>query len=240
LDRAHTIFSRLKDPGNLAQVDETRARVLLAENRYTEAATVIASAVRVFENGGENALLADALSVQGTVSARLGNYNRSVDLLRYAIKVATNAGALESAGQAALSLLEEHGRTRLTQAEIYEAYHRADEFLKNSQDLEDIKRLRACASIVTRRLLGMQLTDPNFSLPAAVHAYEARFVEEALERAEGSVTRAANLLGFKHHGSLAVILKTRHKQLLAKRIPAIPRRRSIIARNTSSKRQPMP
>ena len=42
-----------------------------------------------------------------------------------------------------------------------------------------------------RRLLGRRVGDPDFSLTSAMHAYEVRFVEEALERARGSVTRAA-------------------------------------------------
>jgi tetratricopeptide (TPR) repeat protein len=67
LDRAEFIFGRLKDPGNLAQVDETRARVFLAEKRYREADLIIAGAVKTFEQGGELALLADALTVQGVV-----------------------------------------------------------------------------------------------------------------------------------------------------------------------------
>src|SRR5215210_5359229 len=41
LDRAQLIFTRLKDPGNLAQVDETRARVLVAESKYREAERII-------------------------------------------------------------------------------------------------------------------------------------------------------------------------------------------------------
>ncbi len=41
LDRAQLIFTRLRDPGNVAQVDETRARVLIAEQRYREANKVI-------------------------------------------------------------------------------------------------------------------------------------------------------------------------------------------------------
>ncbi|MBV9960371.1 MAG: tetratricopeptide repeat protein, partial [Acidobacteria bacterium] len=46
LDRAAKIFSKLNDPGNLAQVNETRARVLLAEERYEEAREVIEGCVR--------------------------------------------------------------------------------------------------------------------------------------------------------------------------------------------------
>src|SRR5215204_2907136 len=55
LDRAQLIFTRLKDPGNLAQVDETRARVLVAEQRYREAERIIAGVIKIFEQGGESA-----------------------------------------------------------------------------------------------------------------------------------------------------------------------------------------
>ena len=65
LDRAQLIFTKLKDTGSLAQVDETRARVLVAEKRYRDADRIIAGVIKTFEAGGESALLADALSVQG-------------------------------------------------------------------------------------------------------------------------------------------------------------------------------
>src|SRR5256714_13348829 len=42
LDRARLIFAKLEDSGNLAQVDETRARVFLAEKKYREANRVLA------------------------------------------------------------------------------------------------------------------------------------------------------------------------------------------------------
>jgi tetratricopeptide (TPR) repeat protein len=44
LDRAQLIFTKLKDPGILAQVDETRARVLVAEKRYRDADRVSSEA----------------------------------------------------------------------------------------------------------------------------------------------------------------------------------------------------
>jgi CheY-like chemotaxis protein len=227
LDRAVKIFSRLQDPGNLAQVNETRARVLLAEQRYDEAEKIIKFALKVFERGGEQSCLADALMIQATVLARLGYHDRSHVIFRRAIDVAANAGSSEKAGQAALSLIEEHGEKRLSEIELFESYRTADEFLKKSQDMEDIKRLRACARIMGRRLLGLQLNDLNFSLQKAVHAYEARFIEQALEQSQGSVTRAARLLGFPHHSSLAKLLEGRHQQLLDKRTPAVPRKQSV-------------
>ncbi|MFL6257720.1 MAG: hypothetical protein ACJ74T_22165, partial [Pyrinomonadaceae bacterium] len=46
LDRAQSIFTRLRDEGSSAQVDETRARVLIAEKHYREAGRLIAGAIQ--------------------------------------------------------------------------------------------------------------------------------------------------------------------------------------------------
>ncbi|HEY0173451.1 MAG TPA: helix-turn-helix domain-containing protein [Pyrinomonadaceae bacterium] len=228
LDRAQTIFTRLRDAGSLAQVDETRARVLVAEQRYRDAERVLAGAVRTLEQGDEAALLAEALTVQGVVWARLWVYDSSIGVLRRAAELAEGVGALASAGQAVLALIEEHGATwRLRPSEVYEAYVRADRLLKETQDAEDIARLRACARVVIRRLTTVQFGDKNFTFPGAVHEFEANLIERALEEAGGSVSAAARLLGLTHQ-TLGSILNTRHKQLAAKRKPPQKRLRSII------------
>ncbi len=74
------------------------------------------------------------------------------------------------------------------------------------------------------------LADPwaGFSLKDEVHRFEQRFIELALKNADGKVSRAARLLGFKHHESLNSLLKNRFQNLLDERTPATPRRRSII------------
>lgn len=228
LDRAQLIFTKLKDPGNLAQVDETRARVLVAEKRYREADRVIAGVIKTFEAGGEFGLLADALTLQGVVWARLGSFNSSMEILRQAVRVAQDSGAVTSAGLAALTLVEEHGAARrLAEPELAKVYARADDLLKDTQDAEDIARLRACARIVVKRLTGLELHDRNFSFYSAVREYEARLLEQALAEAGGSVTRAAKLLGLTHQ-SIAYLLENRHKNLLDKRTPARRRRKSIV------------
>ena len=228
LDRAQAIFNKLKDPGNLAQVDETRARVLAAEHKYPEASSLIANVVQTFDRSGESALLADAMTVQGVVWARLGSFDVSLDALRRALKIAYDAGALVNAGLAALTLVEEHGAAgRLTDAELYGLYQRADELLRGTQDVEDIARLRACARVVARRVSGPRLHDKDFTLHGAIYDLEARFIERALNEAEGSVTRAAKLLGMRYQ-SLTNLLNTKHKMLLRKRTPAKKRRRSIM------------
>jgi len=228
LDRAQLIFTRLKDTGCLAQVDETRARVLVAEKKYKDADRILADVIKTFDAGGESALLADALTLQGVVWVRRGAFDSSVNILRRAIKVAQESGALTSAGLAALTLIEEHGTTpRLSESELVKVYARADELLKGTQDTEDITRLRACARTVIKRLSGLELRDKNFSFYSAVRGYEARLIEQALAEVEGSVSRAAKILGLSHQ-TLGYLLKNRHKKLADKRTPAKKRLRSII------------
>lgn len=227
LDRARRIFTRLEDGGNLAQVNETRARVFLAEQKYREANRVIAEAIRTLEQGGEAALLADAYTVQGVVRARLGSHQSSINILRHSIDVAEGGGAHTSAGLAALTLIEEHGAERLSSAEIYNVYARADRLLKDTQDAGDVARLRSCARIAMRRLAGLRPHDQNFTFYNAVHELEARLIEQALEEAGGSVSRAAKLLGMRHQ-TLGEILRRRHQSLLDLRTPAARRKKSII------------
>jgi tetratricopeptide (TPR) repeat protein len=228
LDRAQFIFTKLKDPGNLAQVDETRARVLVAEKRYRDADRIIDGVIKVFEQGGESALLADALSIQGVVWARQGAREGSLNILREAVKVAEASGAMTQAGHAALTLIEEHGATwRLSQEDLTTIYGRAGNLLKGSQDVEDKERLLACAQIVIKRLSGMQIHDRNFTFYGAVHELEEKLIKQALELEGGNVSRAAERLGLKRQ-TLANMLRDRHKKLFGKRTPPEKRLRSII------------
>lgn len=224
LDRAVRLFGRLKDDGLLAQVNETRARVFLAEGKYKEANTTIAMVIQTLERGGEQALLADALTIQGVAWSRMGIYDSSINVLRRAFTVAIDSGATSNAAHAALALIEEHGAARLPEYDLYHTYRRADELLRDTQDAEDIARLRACAEAVTTRLYGVELGSKHFSLRKAVLAYEAKFIEYALRTAQGSVTRAAKMLGIGYQ-SLGEILKGRQKKLRHLRTPPLSRRK---------------
>jgi tetratricopeptide (TPR) repeat protein len=231
LDRAGIALSKLGDSGLLAQVDRTRAEVLIAERQYRDAVRIIAGAVSALEQGGEAALLADALTTQGVALARLGSYEGSINVMRRAVRVAEESGAVSNAGLAALALIEEHGTRRAISAdELHELYGRADRLLKDTQTAEEMARLRACARVVVRRLTGVQLREKNFTLFSAVHEFEAKFIGQALEEADGSVTRAAKLLGIRHQ-TLTSMLETRHKGLSRKRTPVKKRLRSIITKN---------
>jgi tetratricopeptide (TPR) repeat protein len=228
LDRAGATLLRLKDAGLLAQVDETRARVFLAEKKYSEADRVITRAIQTLEKGGASAYLSDALTIQGVARARLGAGEDSINIFRRAISIAEESGALTNAGLAALALIEEHGARRvLSRTELYKLYLRAEKFLKGTQDAEDKERLLAYARIVMQRLADVNLHDKNFSLFSAVQEFEEKIIEQALTESGGSVTGAAKLLGLKHQ-TLISMLKKRHKGLQVKRNPPERRLKSII------------
>lgn len=144
LDRAHRLFTSLKDKVHSAQVDETRARALLAQGRNSEAERVVKAAVYTLEQGGEQALLAEALTTHGLALARTEKYEHSRVVLERAMEVAEQAGDVEGAGRAALTLIEELN-VRLTEDEVREIYCHADQLLSRSQHAETIARLRACA-----------------------------------------------------------------------------------------------
>ena len=135
-----------------------------------------------------------------------------------------------------MTLIEEHA-DRISEYELLQTYHRANNLLGEIQDADTVARLRACASrIVSARLATIRprrsrsLVDvwANFNLPERVRAYEARYIQRALIDAEGSVSRAARLLGFIHHATLVSMLATRHKDLAHLRTPPEKRRRSTV------------
>lgn len=238
LDRAQALFTTLKDDLHLAQVDNTRSEVLLSEGHIAAAEKLVRSAVGTLERGGEQSLLAEALTTHGMALARSGRHEEAGATLRRAVEVAEQAGDQESAGQAALTLIEESG-AHLSGEDLCATYERAAGLLGGSQNLATFKRLSACA----RRVLFLTQASPvppdwkDFSLKETVRRYESRLIERALKESGGLVTRAAQLLGFSHHQSLIHLLKSKHKSLARARAPAVPRRRSII-RVRGSQRTP--
>jgi DNA-binding NtrC family response regulator len=170
LDRARRLFISLKDSGSVAQVDETRARALIAQGRYVEAERISRLAVRTLEKGDERFVLAEALATHGTALARLSHYEQARVTLQRAVEVAHQAGSLDRAGQAALTMIEELGE-RLTLEEMQSIYDRADELLTHSTDRGTLSRLRSCA----RQLVNAQQSRAVITQPSATD-YSTAFV----------------------------------------------------------------
>lgn len=250
LDRARRLFLRLKDTVHSAQVDETRARAFIAAGQYAEAERLARTAAGTLSKGGELALLSETLITHGIALARLGRHVPARSAFVRAQETAELAGSLEYAGLASLSLIEELG-AELTFEELRAAYEHADELLSESQHPDIMTRLRRAAARVfaahslrdketSKSRPGMlavgetQRSDKhtweNFSLKEEVRRLEERYIRLALVDAEGRVSHAAKLLGFDDHGSLNSLLKNKYQHLRAARLPASPRKRSIIRR----------
>jgi CheY-like chemotaxis protein len=244
LDRARHLFLKLKDVGTAAQVDDTRARALLAQGHVAEAERLVRSAVKVLERGGQQALLAEALTTQGVALARLGNHPRARALLERAIEVAETTGDLEGAGRAKLSIIEEL-EEKIPAKELVSIYRSAIELLKNSQDPTMGKRLIACADklldtkgrLEAEGLESQEHTWEGFSFKQHIHNGERAVIERALRDTGGSVTRAARLLGFRHHQSLIHLINSRHKDLLKTRSTVRKRRRHLFSPPKETKKK---
>lgn len=232
LDRAQALFTGMKDDVHTAQVDDTRARVLLAEGRTGEAERLVRSAVRTLERGGEQSLLAEALTTHGIVLARMGSHEAARRELQRAVEAAQGAGDTEAEGLAVLTIIEELGEHLLAE-ELTPTYDRALELLSRSGNQEYKDRLLAAS----RRVLflsGALATPPTwegFNLYKAVLRYEARIVERALREARGVVSRAAQLLGIRRQRLDAMLKgKGRHTALARLRTPVERRPRSLMFR----------
>ena len=236
LDRALTIASKLNDKGVRAQVEDTRARALLAQQRTDQAEKVAASAVRGLREGDEQSNLAAALTTHATALARIGRPSDALAMLNEAISVAGQAGDPETGGLASLTVIEELSSV-LSPTELRNYYQSGESALMHSQHPAIKFRMGECARLVLTSELrastfasdaslpGVSVT--NASLETLVLRYEGELIKHALEASDGSITRAARLLGVTHQG-LAFILNGRQKNLLPARKPAKPRRRSII------------
>jgi tetratricopeptide (TPR) repeat protein/CheY-like chemotaxis protein len=247
LDRARTLFAELRDTGTVAQVDETRARTFLAQGRFTDAERLIRSAVRVLERGDEQAVMAEALTTYGIVKARLGKFVRARQLLDRAIQIAELCGDAEGSGRAKLSIIEEL-TAQTSPQELVDTYQAATDLLKRSQDPSTTTRLIRCALIVIDAL---QMSEDeaestvaanweNFSLKKQVRAFEKGLIERALRDSGGAVTKAAHMLGFKHHQSLISLINSRHRDLLGQRSAVRPRRSHLFSKSRKTKRKTSP
>lgn len=190
LRRARRLAVTLKDKVQAARIDETRARVFLAERHHAEAEKVARVSVLALESGGQLSLLAESLITHGRALARLRRFERARFTFLRAIKAAQQTGARSYAGEAALAMVEEIGE------------HLTAEILPDD-------------------------TETVCILDEAMKQHEGELIRQALHRAQGSITRAARLLGITHQ-RLSYLLRERHKELMKVRSPVIKRRRGVL------------
>lgn len=235
LDRAFSVASKLSDKGMRAQVEDTRARILLNQGRIEQAEKIARAAVTSLRDGDQQSNLVAALTTHATAQARIGQQSVALTMLKEAIDLASQVGDSEGGGIASLTIIEELASV-LSPAELRDYYKNAAAVLADSQHAAIKSRLGKCARSVLAREDGSgfspdrampEATVASASLEEQVLRYEGELIKRALQLSDGSVTRAARLLGVTHQG-LAFILNGRQKNLLPSRKPPKPRRRSII------------
>ena len=230
LEEARRAFVEMGDVGSVAQLNETRARVFLAQERYSDAEKLALSSASVLERGGEHSLLSDTLQTLGIAQARQGRHTAALATLKRAAEIADTAGDPESAGRALLTTLEEVSNF-LSAEQIGNLYFEADRRLEKDLSYDTMKRLRECARLLTVGAASAASigTAGTISFEDEVKKCESSLIKQALDQANGSVTRAARILGLTHQG-LCYIINHRHKNLLASRAPIRVRRKSVIKR----------
>ena len=208
-------------------IDSTRADLLIAEGRFKDAEAAARRAATQLEKAGHKCWLADALILRAIALARLGKEARTQVTVQRAIEVAHEADALNKAGLAALTLIEEV--EHLSPTTLQAAYQQAREWLADSQSLDVLLRLNAAAEKLAasmRRELSRDeavdilLTKP-YDLDQRLLEYEHDLIKQALAQSDGKVSHAARLLGRTYQG-LAYMIEAKHPDLLPKTDASTP------------------
>ena len=142
--------------------------------------------------------------------------------------VSPGPGDPESAGRALLTTLEELN-SFISAEQITNLYFEADRRLGEDLSYQTMKRLRECARLLTAHPVSAVAAGASTTIlfEEEVKQCESNLIKQALDQANGSVTRAARILGLTHQG-LCYIINHRHKNLLASRAPIRVRRKSVI------------
>ena len=127
LSEARRLAVIMKDKAVVAQIDDTRAQLLTDEGRFEEAETVARGSVSSLRKSGHQILLVDSLITHGIALARLGRKEQAQFTFQNAIELAHETHALNKAGIAALTLIEEIDD--LEPDVLAVAYERASEWL---------------------------------------------------------------------------------------------------------------
>lgn len=156
---ARDLAVSLRDRVRVAQFDDTRAQVLIAEGNLVKAETVARHAVSTLEKSDHQCLLADALITHGIALARLPDQaERAVLTLQRATEVADRVGAFNKAGLASLTLMEELADS-LSPEMTVTTYHQASHWLSKLESQDIQLRLNA----VARKVLAIkEIAYPQF------------------------------------------------------------------------------
>lgn len=230
LNEARRLALLVRNKVVVAQIDDTRAQVLIAEKKYAEAEAVARPAVLSLRKSGHLGLLIDTLITHGIALARLGKREKAEFNLREAIEVAHQIGVLSKAGIASLTLIEEIDD--LAPRGLAHAYQQAGEWLTDLQSEALLLKFKAAGDKLALELLReYEATDttPLFNMPRnltqEVLEFERNLIRQALGKVEGGrVVDAAKWLGVSYQ-RLVHRIRTKHPELMKERSPVRHRAR---------------
>jgi len=229
LTEARRLAVNAKDRILVAQFDDSLAKLFIATNELKEAEAAARRSINVLDKSGHQNTLAESLTTYGIILARLRNTDQAQFNFQRAIELAHNAGALSTAGIAAITMIEEiHDLSAET---LSHAYEQAGEWLSTCQSQELWHRFKVAGKKVVRGLRGesQDASGSLFNHPCEmskeVLQFERRLISQALAAANGRISYAANWLTIGRQ-KLAYIIETRHPDLLQERTPVYRRPRS--------------
>jgi tetratricopeptide (TPR) repeat protein len=223
LSEARRLAVAMKDKAVIAQIDDTRAQLLTDERRLDEAESVARGSVSSLRKSGHQVLLVDSLITHGIVLARLGRNEQAQATFQGAIEVAHDAGAMNKAGIAALTFIEEVDD--LAPDVLATAYEQASEWLTDCCNQTLLMRFKTVGIKLARELRREKDADAKdtlfnrtLNLQDEILKLERQLISQALARVNGRITYAAKILGINYQ-SLAFIINDRHPDLLKERTP---------------------
>ena len=233
LQEARRLALLVRNKVVVAQIDDTRAQVLIAENKYNEAEAVARPAVSSLRRSGHQGLLIDTLITHGVALARLGKTDKAEFNFREAIEIAHQMGVLSKAGVASLTMIEEIDH--LAPDALARAYQQAGEWLADCQSEALLLKFKTAGMKLALELLrkreAEEATTTLFNMPrnltTEVVMFERDLIRQALAKAEGGrVVDAARWLGVSYQ-RLAHRITTKHQELVNERSPVHRRSRKI-------------
>jgi tetratricopeptide (TPR) repeat protein len=230
LNEARRLALVVRNKVVVAQIDDTRAQVFIAEAKYTEAEAVARIAAASLRKSGHLGLLIDTLITHGIALARLGKREKAEFNFREAIEIAHQIGVLSKAGIASLTLIEEIDH--IAPETLAHAYQQAAEWLSNCQSESLLLRFRNAGTKLALELLhekepddALTLFNMPIDLTNEVLIFERELIRQALAKVGGgSVVDAAKLLKISYQ-RLAHRIRTKHPELGKVRSPVRARPR---------------
>lgn len=228
--RAAERFEENDEKALLTEALTTRGKALARLGAWEQAKVELERAIKVTEEAGT---LEDAGKVGLTMIEELGQYLAPIELCEIYQRADELLGKsqergvlarLRSCARRVMDIVDRYleNASEVGQVEEGEPEKEGGEAVDSVEDEKrDEEGIGGSAEVAVESWEG-------FSLRRKVQEYEERVIERALRDAGGVVSRAAQLLGFKHHHSLIAMLKGRHRKLLPARSPIVPRKRSII------------